>query len=508
MTDGIVAQATTYRLEQLIRDAARHGELVVFVGAGASVLCGSPNWVSFAAQVVDALESAGGLNFLEAEQLRTIPDPRRTLSVALKLAEEYQVDIDFDKILHPGAPKQPGADLYQLLSDLNPVFVTTNYDKWLDIQPLAAATEASSTEAGKEASVPVARSTYFRREDLTSDRLTERGAVIHLHGSYREPLNMVVSLRDYIQHYADESVKTFLAEMFRSHTVLFVGYGLSELEVLDYVIRSQDQATPRGEARHFLLYPHRSSEAAQTTFIQRFFKDQCGVQVLPYCIDKKGYPELVEVFRSWAPLLDVREPSILELQAHLDRCIKEQAVASRRQAAIRSVEKHPQLLSYLLNALRDPVWFEDLDRAEFFDVRHRAGMKRVEQQGSTYYQFENWPALRYLEQIAPGASTPTAQRILEIVRTVDADAVSSGVENWRTLWTLAGILAHMPLSLITNSDIEATRRWLHTPFDANMIATELGQKLLPRLVESADPADLQKALQLTDVLTALREGEE
>jgi hypothetical protein len=159
-----VADAATYRLEQLIRDAARHGELVVFVGAGASVLCGSPNWVVFAAQVVDALERSGGLNFLEAEQLRAIPDPRRTLSVALKLAEESRVAIDFDKILHPGAAKQAGAELYQLLSSLSPVFVTTNYDKWLDIQPAAAATEAASQEQSEEAPAPVARSVYYRRE--------------------------------------------------------------------------------------------------------------------------------------------------------------------------------------------------------------------------------------------------------------------------------------------------------------------------------------------------------
>ncbi|MBK6864415.1 MAG: SIR2 family protein [Ideonella sp.] len=67
---------------------------------------------------------------------------------------------------------------------------------------------------------------------MSSALLTERGAVIHLHGSYTDPSSMVVSLKDYIEHYAALRVQAFLSAMFKSHTVLFVGYGLAELEVL------------------------------------------------------------------------------------------------------------------------------------------------------------------------------------------------------------------------------------------------------------------------------------
>ena len=122
----------TYKLNQIIQDAAKHGELVVFVGAGASMLCGSPDWRGFANQVVSALEKAEKLSFLEAEQLRGLGDSRRTLSIALTLAKEHGVAIDYDRILHPPKPNAAGAELYELLSSLRPVFVTTNYDKWLD----------------------------------------------------------------------------------------------------------------------------------------------------------------------------------------------------------------------------------------------------------------------------------------------------------------------------------------------------------------------------------------
>lgn len=88
--------------------------------------------------------------------------------------------------------------------------------------------------------------------------------------------------------------------MFKNHTVLFVGYGLAELEVLDHIIRSNESLrTGTAEPRHFLLYAHRSTESVQTRFIKHFFRDQCGVCVVQYCIDAKGHQEVVEVFKSW-----------------------------------------------------------------------------------------------------------------------------------------------------------------------------------------------------------------
>ena len=56
------------------------------------MLCGSPDWRGFASQVVGALEKGGVLSFLEAEQLRGVGDPRRTLSIAMALAKEKGID--------------------------------------------------------------------------------------------------------------------------------------------------------------------------------------------------------------------------------------------------------------------------------------------------------------------------------------------------------------------------------------------------------------------------------
>lgn len=497
-----------YSPNQLIKDAAKHGELVVFVGAGVSKLCGSPDWREFANQVVDELGAE--LTFLEAEQLRGLQDSRRTLSIAMGLAKEMRREIDFDNILHPKKPKSLGLELYDLLSNLRPVFVTTNYDKWLDAEmPSAPIISPTSERDSEPTQAPNVRSVYYLREHLTSDRLTDRGAVIHLHGSYLEPNSMVVSLRDYITHYADEGVLTFLREMFRNYTVLFIGYGLSEIEILEHIIRSNESATDPDtkESQHFILYACRTSEAAQTKFIERFFKHECGIQVIPYCIDEKGHGELVEVFRAWIPELDVRDPAILDLQRHIDRCVADGVTSSRRKSAIRSVLTKPELTEYFMNSLKDPVWFGDLDSAGFFDVKYSPAVKLIQDGGSRNYQAEGWPALRYLEHIAPLVTDERGVRIIEILRQVTNDAKNRNLDNWRTWWSLAIISAQLPLTVIREYDIELARIWLFSRFDASMVGRTLGTKLLPRLLESTDSTNWPKALILVEVLTTLRPAE-
>lgn len=492
-------------LPDYLRDAAKHGELVVFVGAGASMLCGSPNWQRFASQVVSALETGGVLSFLEAEQLCTLGDSRQTLSIAMVLAKEHGIPIDFDGILHPSKPVAIGTELYGLLSSLRPVFVTTNYDKWLDdAGPMELSTGVKQGGEAEPAEGPSRRRKYYLREHLSSALLTERGAVIHLHGSYTDPSSMVVSLKDYIRHYADARVQAFLSEMFKSYTVLFVGYGLAELEVLDYIVRSNDSLRSGvAEPRHFMLYPYRSTESVQIRFIERFYRDQCGVRVIPYRIDTKGYREVVEVFRRWKSELNVRGPTTLDLQAYLDRCVAS-PTAPNREAALILVGKQPELASYFVNSLNDAVWFDDLDSAGFFNAEHNPELKVVKSERGTFYQAEGWPALRYLEQIAASAQGDQATRIAGIVRAVSSDAQRRGLDNWRSWWSLATILSQLPLGVLTDLDVDMIRYWLMSRFESNMVGHELGRRLLPRLLDSSEPADWHRAMLLVDALTMIR----
>jgi hypothetical protein len=491
-----------YHPDQIVKDAAKHGELVVFLGAGASMLCGSPNWAQFSEKVVERLQEAGALTFLEAEELRKLGDPRRTLSIGMAIGEEKKVSIDFDGVLHPGPAKSAGGDLYRLLKNLRPIFVTTNYDTWLDDEVPSVA--GTGTDESKPAGRPVRRPKYYAPEHLTSDRLTERGAVIHLHGSSTVPSSMIVSLKDYIEHYADERVQNFLTEMFKNCTVVFLGYSLAELEILDYVVRSNKRAIVDGtEPRHFLLYGHKSTENVQLAMLQRFFREQCGVKLLPYCIDEGGYGELVEVIRAWSGQLDVREPTLLDLQARIDGFVSNPTPA-QRDSAIKLVKAHPELKSYFLNSLTDQLWFDDVFKEGLLRPEENPPLRETAIASGTSYQADSWPALRYIERVGSSLTDEKAKLVIRFLHEATDFAVKNRIDNWRTWWTMASILATLPVPLIDQAEFTMIETWLSSRFEADMIGRELGGRLLPRLLAESEPTQRQKTLRLVEILTTLR----
>ena len=491
-----------YPVPEAIRDAAKHGELVVFVGAGVSVLCGSPTWEGFANAVIDVVEKSVRLSFLEVEQLRAIQDPRRRLSIVMDLAEGAEVDIDYERILHPGRGKDNGLETYRLLSALNPVFITTNYDKWFDNAPPPFL--SSGIGAPSEPITPRQRRLVVEPDQFSTDLLFDRGAVFHLHGRCTEPRSMVISLRQYISHYGDPRVIAFLQEVFSKWTVLFVGYGLAELEILEYIIRAgaSSKVSP-ARLSHYILYPYRSSEVAQTRFIESYFEKQCNVGVIKYAIDDNGWGELRNVLGEWLPQIDVRDASIIEKQTYLDRQIDGEESTERRTSAIRLVSRHPALQPYFFNRINSPIWLDDLYDERLLDPAGNAPPTPEESaDGPTTYVAPKWPPGAYLERIASHVTGPQAEKVMSIVRACTDDAERRGIDNWITNWNLAQAFSRVEIDALRNDDARLVRTWLGGNFNADMIVRTIGRELLPRLLASGGQKERQITLDLIPVLTA------
>ena len=114
---------------------------------------------------------------------------------------------------------------------------------------------------------------------------------------------MILTTRHYVRHYANdrmsENVKnennilTFLDFLFSNRTVLFVGYGLEELEILEYVIV---KAKPKRneEGPHYLLQGFFSHEYELMRHLTVYYQD-CGIKLLPFLRDQKDWHQLIEV---------------------------------------------------------------------------------------------------------------------------------------------------------------------------------------------------------------------
>lgn len=134
-----------------------------------------------------------------------------------------------------------------------------------------------------------------------------QNAVFHIHGSAQAPESMVLTTIDYLERYSSHRIDgaavdkenpflTFLQTLFRLKNVLFIGYGLSELEILEYVIqKGVDRQRHNGEElQHYVLQGFFSHEVELARSLDSYFR-QFGIGLLPYSRDKRDWEQLTEV---------------------------------------------------------------------------------------------------------------------------------------------------------------------------------------------------------------------
>lgn len=308
-----------------LREAARRGLLVPFIGAGVSRLAGCPSWVDFADAVLRSLIQAGKFSYSQLEQIRNL-NPRVKLSFARRLARDSKVSIDYKALLHsvPRSDHKDGCRIYRSLFALGNIFVTTNYDEWLDEYiPSTSATPTPYETSSNTPAITTMRAIYRVIEFLPA-LLNEPNTVIHLHGSVLDPEQMILTTGDYLTHYANDRgpaeakqenrVLTFLEHLFAHRTVLFIGYGLDELEILEYVLLKAGRGfkADLGGPRHYILQGFFSHEEVLLRNFRSYYLNECAVELIPFRRDDKDFGQLVDVLADFAQKIPAVAPLILQ----------------------------------------------------------------------------------------------------------------------------------------------------------------------------------------------------
>jgi hypothetical protein len=279
-----------------IIQAGLNGELVLFVGAGASMLLGLPSWGGLATKALQSLQEKKLLNFSELEQLRNL-DPKKQLSIATLIASENGQKLELSGYFEG---KSEGASIYKSINDIGCVCVTTNYDELLTPRYL---------DVDDGSKTPAAVKRVCQREDFLAKHLDEPGTVIHLHGGISHPETMVVTTKDYLEHYDDPNVQHFLGELFASKIVLFIGYGLEESEILEHILRRGGVKTS-ADRRRFALQGYFRSQQPLYENIHRYYEKSFGVHVIGFVRDHEDYLQQESLLRDWAPKIKIKRPPI------------------------------------------------------------------------------------------------------------------------------------------------------------------------------------------------------
>lgn len=112
----------------------------------------------------------------------------------------------------------------------------------------------------------------------------------------------------------------------------------------------------------------------------------------------------------------------------------------------------------------------------------------------------SWPAIKYLERCISEADKNQAKRILEIIRRASEELDSSAPGSIGMLGSFATIIGKLQLDLLTNQDIEMCCKWMKNTVDSTWVGKQLGEMLIPRLLESTNNSDWGKALVIFEAM--------
>ncbi len=451
-----------------IKDALDRDQLVVFVGAGASRLVGCIGWEDLAKDLVSACFEKKYINYKEKEKLSTEPDHRKTISICYHIIAERNKEpalfySHLNDALQPEPERAKQFPIYAELYRLRAIFVTTNVDDIFD--------KLFNQQA-----------IIYKAKDFPRKSF-DRTKLYHLHGTIHDTSSLVFSVDEYIRHYRKKQVRAFLQELFTKYTILFVGYGLAELQLLEYLIIGNEKDD--GAVRHFYLLPMYKGEENLLEFQQAYFK-KLGIQGIAYDITDNGYEQLYHVIKAWQTEINLTSRSLASTYEFIERVAADYDPATAEQV-LQLIRNDPPVADHFFKHASDPKWLVPLKDAGYFDPSKNPAPVEV-RDSPGMFTIPYWSALRYLERattVIPSDDSDAFTSAIQIVREIVDYRDSDGkrIENYRTDWAITKIYATVPDRFLEPEDIDRVLLFLQSQWGTS-VDSEVGISLLPHLLRS------------------------
>lgn len=482
-----------YPLPPRIREAVSNERLVVFVGAGVSRIIGCSGWEELAHELVDVSFKHSLINYETKEKIRKY-EPRKIITIIKGILPEELYRKTVERSLKGEEEKKEKYPVYQELYNMRGIYLTTNVDTHFDVL----------FEEDK---------IYIYPYQFDTDKIRPL-SLFHLHGSLKDFDTAVFSTQEYIRHYNRGEVRDFLENIFTKFTVLFIGYSLEELEILDYILLKGNSTRelpdkPR-EARHFVLLPFLKSEGNMFEYEKKYFSE-LNVSAIPYPIHERGYIQLYDFIKYWAKEIN-RKTSFLErsfqfIEQNIEHYNEESAMN-----IFQLIRNDEHVRDHFFRKIRSTDWFYPLKERGFFSPENAPGPKTADKEG--YYTIPQWKVLPYLERVSQQVNVPSNERytdeLLTIIKSVSSyrDVSGKHIDNYHTWWYFTKILLNIPNRSIPLEIVDLISIWLDSTFDVILPGSEIANNLLPKfLPDNPNEEDVQKAERIVDYLTAVKVAE-
>lgn len=473
-----------------IVQAGLNGDLVFFVGAGVSMLAGLPSWPELAAKAFDDLRKEGYLNYSEIEQLKNL-EPKKQLSIAFSVAEDKKYDLDITKHLRG---KSNGDSIFDAINNIGCPCVTTNYDELL----------APSYFNAKDGSITdESVNRIYDKDKFFANLLNKPGVIIHLHGAISKPETMIVTTKQYLKHYDNANVQEFLGQLFKNKIILFLGYSLEEAEILEHILR-RGKTKPTKERKLFALQGFYEYQEPLYHNLYTYYKKSFGVHLLGFIRDYEGYKCLEIIIKNWATQLKVRKPPLAADYDFMNEVLGDEIsnLSVREQDLLQRIGEKEELRPLFFRNVKGLIWFDSLSEHNYFNPE--ANPKPVPAEEEGYVNIPNWHALDYLVKTASELNDKKnikySEKFFRIIVIATNYAQKNKFSNYRTWWKFAEIISQIPYKSIPIEGIDLIDYWLDDKYNSDLVASVIGEKWLPSLLQNDDDYALQLSTRIIDIL--------
>jgi len=335
-----------------------------------------------------------------------------------------------------------------------------------------------------------------------------RNKLYHIHGLIGHNESLVFTVSRYIERYRDEVFIKFLKKIFSEYTILFVGYGMNEFELLDYIIPKVDSENKKAVS-HFMLLPFYSGEENILDFEQSYYASM-GISVIGFEKDLRGYGQLYEVMKYWNKEINQVSIYLYDSFQKLEDAANnysEDKVSEVMQFIKNDEPQRNYFFTKLASSVNPFPWLNCLVQEGYFKPENNPRPEEVTGKTGSYI-IPYWTILGYLENVAEkNEASPTQEITDQIVNIINPileykDETGKRIENFRTDRSIIKIFACLPKERITSNYIEFIRVAIKSKWNVRLIDAEIGEILLPKLIRNEAK---EQVLDLLDIMLDYQE---
>jgi len=262
-----------------IYNAIDNDSFCIFIGAGVSRLLGCSSWYELCTDIIDECLSKGWISQPVRDAYVNDEDKKRVLNKCyIKFDKFGEIDRYFEIIHDSCKGREELVNSYNIYDELKKTpskYVTTNFDLLF------------SNKFHED-------SVVYKNDEFDPSNIN-REVLYQIHGSLKDYHSIVLTTVDYTKKYNNPNYLEFLKALFTRNLILFVGYGLSEMEILIPLFNNVISPRPH---KNFALrgYPN-----SKLIFLQDDIAhfSTLGIDLIPFDIEARGYNLFFDIIAYW-----------------------------------------------------------------------------------------------------------------------------------------------------------------------------------------------------------------